>query len=141
MLRELTLKLSKQSKKQNNRMTDVTETTPTNTVADVAPEVKRGPGRPKTKVTLKRVVLLNGEPVGKGRPAKEGKANRTVVYIPVEQTFDVNVHGLGVKYRADRAKLPLKRVDIAKFAKMVNTPQIKPAEVKAPAVEAVAPAA
>ena len=120
------------NKKQN--MKHITETNPTNTVDTVATE-KRGPGRPKTKVTLKRVVLLDGKPVGRGRPNKENKGERTCVFIPVDQTYDVAVHGTGNKYRAglSQYKLAIKRVDIAKYRKLVNLP----ATSVAPATEAV----
>lgn len=97
----------------------VTET-PVN--VNITQPAKRGPGRPRTKVTLKRVVLLNGKPVGRGRPNKNGKSTRTFVFIPIDQTFDVTVHGTGSGYRADRCKTPIKRVDIAKFNKLVKLP-------------------
>jgi len=92
-------------------------------VVDVNVVEKRGPGRPKTKVTLKRVVLLDGKPVGRGRPAKENKGERTVVFIPVDEKFDKSVHGIGKKYIAGLAqyKLPLKRVDLKAFAKLTKT--------------------
>jgi hypothetical protein len=117
-------------------MKNITETAPTATVETPVAE-KRGPGRPRTKVTLKRVVLLNGQPVGRGRPNKDGKADRTVVFIPVDQTFDATVHGTGTKYRAglSQFKLAIKRVDIAKYRKLVNLPATSVA-VPAPAVEA-----
>ena len=88
----------------------------------VAPAKKVG--RPKTKVTLKRVVLLNGAPVGRGRPSKEGKGERTVVFIPVGETFDATKHGVGVQFKAGRDcfRSSIKRVDIKKFAKMAVTP-------------------
>jgi len=130
MLKGLTLQNNKTKSvvKQNKSMNGINETVAANVVDNAVETPKRGPGRPTTKVTLKRVVLLDGTPVGKGRPAKDGKSKRTVVYIPVDQTFDVKVHGVGVKYRADRAKLPIKRVDIAKFNKLVKTPEIVPAK-------------
>lgn len=115
-------------------MKNITETAPVATI-DAPVAEKRGPGRPKTKVTLKRVVLLNGQPVGRGRPNKDGKAERTVVFIPVDQTYDAAVHGTGTKYRAglSQFKLAIKRVDIAKYRKLVNLP----ATSVAPATEAV----
>lgn len=103
-------------------MKNITESTATTTVEPTAE--KRGPGRPRTKVTLKRVVLLDGKPVGRGRPQKDNKAERTCVFIPVDQTYDVTVHGKGTKYRAglSQYKLAIKRVDIAKYRKLVNLP-------------------
>ncbi len=114
-------------------MKNITENPNTN-VTVVATD-KRGPGRPKTKVTLKRVVLLDGQPVGRGRPNKDGKAKRTVVFIPVDQTYDATVHGKGVPYRAglNQFRVPIKRMDIAKYRKLVNLP--------ATAVESPAPVA
>jgi hypothetical protein len=83
---------------------------------------KRGPGRPKTKMTLKRVVLLDGKPVGRGRPGKENKGERTVVFIPVNETYNKATHGVGNKYIAGLAqyKLPIKRVDLKAFAKLTR---------------------
>lgn len=51
-----------------------------------------------TTVAGKRVVLIDGVPVGRGRPAKEGKGNRTVVFIPFNETYDVAKHGIGVRF-------------------------------------------
>lgn len=125
-----------QKTKNKNSMNNITETAPVTAVVAPAAE-KRGPGRPKTKVTLKRVVLLNGKPVGRGRPNKDGKADRTVVFIPVDQTYDASVHGTGTKYRAglSQFKLAIKRVDIAKYRKLVNLPATS-AAVTAPAAVA-----
>jgi hypothetical protein len=99
---------------------EVVENTVLNTDV-VQPETKRGPGRPRTKMTMKRVVLLNGQPVGRGRPAKDGKGDRTVVYIPVDETFDVSKHGVGKKFYAGvKAGPSIKRVDFKKFDKLVK---------------------
>lgn len=116
-------KVKSQKTKQTKNMKNITETAPVTAVESPAVE-KRGPGRPKTKVTLKRVVLLDGKPVGRGRPNKTGKADRTVVFIPVDQTFDAAVHGTGTKYRAglSQFKLAIKRIDIEKYRKLVNLP-------------------
>ena len=86
---------------------------------------KRGPGRPKTKMTLKRVVLLDGSPVGRGRPGKENKGERTVVFIPVNETYNKSVHGVGKKYIAglSQYKVPIKRIDLKAFEKMTRTTQ------------------
>jgi len=104
--------------------------TDTNTV--VTPTPKRG--RPKTKMTLKRVVLLDGKPVGRGRPAADSKGNRTVVFIPIGETFDVTKHGTGSAFRPGlrQFKASVKRVDLKRFvAESKNN-------VAAPAAEAVA---
>lgn len=55
-----------------------------------------------TTVPGKRVVLLNGVPVGRGRPAKVGKGKRTVVFVPVGEVYDVTKHGVGTEFRATR---------------------------------------
>ena len=95
----------------------------TETVAVVG-EVKRGVGRPMTKKTLKRVVLLNGAPVGRGRPAKDGKGNRTVVWIPVDETFDAAKHGVGNKFSPGLKQfaVSIKRVDLKKYEELAHTP-------------------
>lgn len=117
-------------------MKNITENDSVTTIEAAVVE-KRGPGRPKTKVTLKRVVLLGGKPVGRGRPLKDNKAERTCVFIPVDQDYDVAVHGSGTKYRAglSQYKVAIKRVDIAKYRKLVNLPATS-AAVPALAVEA-----
>ena len=102
---------------------NITETS-AGTAVVVPVVTKRAVGRPKTKVTLKRVVLLDGKPVGRGRPVKGSKGKRTAVFIPVDETYDVAVHGLGAKYRADKNqfKQPIKRVNISSYRKFVNKP-------------------
>jgi len=89
----------------------------------VAEPIKRGVGRPITKVTLKRVVLSDGKPVGRGRPATEGKGERTVVFIPIGDTFDITKHGAGVKFAKGLKQFasPIKRVDIKKFKALTVT--------------------
>jgi hypothetical protein len=130
-------KVKKQKQKNMNK--NITETPNTTVGVTQTVAVKRGPGRPKTKVTLKRVVLLNGKPVGRGRPNTDGKEDRRVVFIPVDETYDKAVHGEGTKYRAglSQFKVPIRRVDIAKYRKLVNLPATAPA--KAPEAT-VAPA-
>jgi hypothetical protein len=93
------------------------------TATATAVEVKPGVGRPKTKVTLKRVVLLNGKAVGRGRPSTEGKGERNVVFIPVDESYDVSKHGTGVKFGAGLKQFasPIKRMDIAKFKALTVT--------------------
>jgi len=101
---------------------EITESTSATATVTPVPVVKRGPGRPRTKVTLKRVVLVDGAPVGRGRPATETKSVRTVVFIPVDETFNASVHGVGSKYIAglSQYKLAIKRVDITKFRKLLK---------------------
>lgn len=84
--------------------------------------VKRGVGRPKTKITLKRVVLLDGKIVGRGRPNKDTKGERNVVFIPINETYNVSKHGLGKKYMAGLAqyRLTIKRMDISAFKKLTQ---------------------
>lgn len=71
-------------------------------------------GRPKTKKTLKRIVLLNGEPVGRGRPNKTSKKLRTVVYIPIDECYDISKHGVGSVYvkGLKQFKWSVKRVNL-----------------------------
>lgn len=63
-----------------------------------------------TTYWARRVILLNGEPVGRGRPAKDGKGERKVVYVPVGMEYDVAVHGEGVKYNAHSHRFTHKRL-------------------------------
>lgn len=63
-----------------------------------------------TGIKVKRVVLLDGKPVGRGKPAKGTTKSRTVVYIPVDATYDVNIYGTGAQYNAYRGSAPIKTV-------------------------------
>lgn len=53
-----------------------------------------------TTYWARRVILKNGKPVGRGRPAAAGKGERKVVYVPVGMAYDVAIHGEGVKYNS-----------------------------------------
>lgn len=63
-----------------------------------------------TGIKVKRVVLIDGVPVGRGRPARGTVKSRTYVYIPVDATYDVNVYGTGSTYNAYRGTAPIKTV-------------------------------
>jgi len=68
----------------------------------VTPKAKRHYTKRGTTLVGVRTILLDGKPVGRGRPAKNGKGKRTVVFVPKGQTYNVAVHGLGTEYRASR---------------------------------------
>ena len=77
----------------------------------------RNGSAPKRKYTkrgttfwARRVILLGNEPVGRGRPAKDGKGERKVVYVPVGMEYDVAIHGEGVKYNAHSHRATHKRL-------------------------------
>jgi hypothetical protein len=82
--------------------------------ANAADKVETGEKReytPRgTTYWCRRVILLNGEPVGRGRPAKDGKGERKVVYVPVDMEYDVKVHGEGVRYNTNTHKATHKRI-------------------------------
>ena len=63
-----------------------------------------------TGIKVKRVVLIDGVPVGRGRPTRGTIKNRTYVYIPVDATYDVNVYGTGSTYNAYRGTAPIKTI-------------------------------
>jgi hypothetical protein len=73
----------------------------------------------------RRVVLLNGEPVGKGRPQKEGKGGRTVVYIPENMPYDKAIHGLGVKFNANSHKALFRRLAKDKLSYTFDPKSVK----------------
>ena len=96
-----------------------------------------------TTYWARRVILLNGAPVGRGRPAKDGKGERKVVYVPVGMEYDVAVHGEGVKYNTHSHRATHKRiakdsvnyvfddgVAPAKTAKTAKTKTVKAKTVK-----------
>jgi len=98
------------------------ETAPETTVAPVADtstpteetttetSTKRRRLKYGTGLKVKRVVLLDGVPVGRGKPAKGTTKSRTVVYIPVDATYDVSIYGTGSQYNAYRGTAALKTV-------------------------------
>jgi hypothetical protein len=63
-----------------------------------------------TTYQCRRVILMNGEPVGRGRPETEGKGQRRVVYIPFGMEYDAKIHGEGVKYNSNSHKATQKRI-------------------------------
>mgnify|MGYP006286661693 CR=1 FL=1 len=94
-----------------------TPVTPAATVARVR-KVKAKSSRRKygTGLLVKRVVLLDGKPVGRGKPAKGTLKRRTFVYIPVDATYDVDTYGTGARFSgAESATKPIKTVDRSKF--------------------------
>ncbi len=64
----------------------------------VAKGEKRAYTKRGTTVKAARTVLLDGKPVGQGKPSKEGKNRRMVVYVPVGMKYDEAKHGKGVKF-------------------------------------------
>ena len=94
------------------------ETAPETTVAPVAdnpaPTMETSTKRRRLKygtgLKVKRVVLLDGVPVGRGKPAKGTTKSRTVVYIPVDATYDVSIYGTGSQYNAYRGTAAIKTV-------------------------------
>ena len=75
-------------------LTTVNTTTETSTTV----KAKRKYTKRGTTIVARRVTLLNGEPVGRGKPSKEARGNRTIVWVPVGETYNPAVHGLGVKF-------------------------------------------
>jgi hypothetical protein len=63
-----------------------------------------------TTYWCRRMILLNDKPVGRGRPAQDGKGERKVVYVPVGMEYDVKVHGEGVRYNTNTHKATHKRI-------------------------------
>ena len=114
--------------------------------------------RSKLTLWVNRIVLLNGEPVGKGRPNKYEKKTRTCLYIPISQSYGSHtLASLEREYnpgsnpeqrkqfkRTTKASLkPVVREEAPVVA--VNEPEapveaVKTAEATAPAVVESAPA-
>ena len=98
-------------------------------VAEVVEKVtKRHYTKRGTTQLGKRVVLLNGVPVGRGRPAKNGKGKRTVVYIPQGETYDVAKHGKGTEFRTARHSV-FKRLKVANKVYDLKETSIEPVAV------------
>lgn len=86
-----------------------TETVPTAETTEDRPK-KRTRLKHGTGIKVKRVVLMDGKPVGRGKPKKDTISGRTVVYIPVNATYDVNIYGTGTQYKAYRGIKAIKTV-------------------------------
>lgn len=104
--------------------------TPVAPVVETAEPVmaKRAYTKRGTTVPGKRVVLLDGKPVGRGRPSKNGKGKRTVVYIPAGEVYDVAKHGTGTEFRTSRHAV-LRRLKVGNGA--VESKASRKAKVKA----------
>jgi len=92
---------------------------------------KRSYTKRGTTVAGKRVVLIDGVPVGRGRPAKDGKGTRTVVFVPVGETYDAAKHGTGVRFNTAFHGV-LKRLKVNKVVETVESFETTPVEVVAP---------
>lgn len=88
----------------------VAPTAPVDPVAETTVKSKSRRLKYGTGIKVKRVVLIDGVPVGRGRPTRGTVKSRTYVYIPVDATYDVNVYGTGSTYNAYRGTAPIKTV-------------------------------
>ena len=82
----------------------------------------------------RRVVLLDGKPVGRGRPSKDGKGTRTVVYVPIGMDYSLKLHGPGVRFNtathaAATRRIPKDSVDYS-FSDGKVTPKRKVVKAK-----------
>lgn len=109
----------------NNENTQVqsTENIGENTNIGQSGKSGRRPGRPVdiTKINLKRVVLLDGQPVGKGRPEKDSKRQRTVVYVPVNESYDRAKFGVGKPYNPSKnsgQRHPFRRMKVEQYIQL-----------------------
>lgn len=75
-----------------------------------------------TTIVARRVTLLDGKPVGRGKPSKDARGNRTVVWVPVGETYNPTVHGLGVKFNPNLAQFKriFRRIRKDELAKIYN---------------------
>ena len=96
-----------------------------------------------TTVVARRVTLLDGKVIGRGKPAKATKSARTVVYVPMDQEYNPAVHGLGVKFTPGLVQFRkvFKRIKIDDLGKVYNLSAIvetvaKSSTVDAPTVDA-----
>jgi hypothetical protein len=75
----------------------------------------------KSTLWVKRIVLVNGEQSGKGRPAKGVKNSRTCLYIPLKETF-----GEHSRATSERPYNPTKNADQRKQFKRTLIRALKP---------------
>ena len=90
--------------------TETTAATPGKAARAAASAGKREYTPRGTTYWARRIVLKDGKPVGRGKPSKEGRGKRTVVYVPVGMEYDAAVHGPGVKYNTASHKATHKRI-------------------------------
>jgi len=91
-----------------------------------------------TTVVARRVTLLDGKVIGRGKPAKATKSARTVVYVPMDQEYNPAVHGLGVKFTPGLVQFRkvFKRIKIDDLGKVYNLSAIVETVTKSQAVDA-----
>jgi len=91
-----------------------------------------------TTVVARRVTLLDGKVIGRGKPAKATKSARTVVYVPMDQEYNPAVHGLGVKFTPGLVQFRkvFKRIKINDLGKVYNLSAIVETVTKSQAVDA-----
>lgn len=92
------------------------------TVITTATKSKRKYTKRGTTIVARRVTLLDGKPVGRGKPSKDARGNRTVVWVPVGETYNPTVHGLGVKFNPNlvQFKRIFRRIRKDELAKIYN---------------------
>ena len=91
----------------------------------IVASVKKQLGRPRTFETQKRVILVDGAPQGRGRITGDKKSNRRIVFIPVNETYDVTKHGIGVLYNVKKTqqhRISIRRVSLSKIEQLAKTP-------------------
>jgi hypothetical protein len=94
---------------------------------------RNGKMRNKSTMWVRRVVLADGQPVGKGRPNLGVKSSRTCLFIPLKETF-----GAHTRATTERPYNPAKNQDQRKQFKRTTLSALKPVVVSAIApVEAV----
>lgn len=95
-------------------------------------------------VWVRRVVLLNGIPVTKGRPAKDSRKSRTCVYIPLKESYGNHTKATPeAEYdpsRNDSQRKQFKRTSLKNLVVINPGTQTAPAVTAdpAPATESVA---
>lgn len=88
----------------------------------VKPVVKRKYTARGTTVVVRRVTLFNGKVIGRGKPSNATKLDRTVVYVPVGEKYNVTVHGVGVNFTSNLTEFRqlFKRISIVDLGKVYN---------------------
>lgn len=105
-----------------NTAENTVETVTTATVT----KTKRKYTKRGTTIVARRVTLLDGKPVGRGKPSKDTRGSRTVVWVPVGETYNPTVHGLGVKFNPNLAQFKrifrrIRKDDLAKIYNLSDT--------------------
>jgi hypothetical protein len=110
-----------------NVVVESTPTVPTVNLVQTPAKTDKGKSAKKRRynarystIIVKRVTLFDGKAMKRGMPPKETLKNRFVVYVPVDQDYNPEIHGVGVKFVKSKHDKNFKRVKLTELANLYN---------------------